>query len=135
MSHKLKRGMTVAATIAIVAGLGYYILISGLVISPSLEKHVEKSSQWCDAEEGELSNSQVIGSSGGLHCELPNGTTYHMSEVAENEYTHNLSQLKTHSEQSGNSLVQIVGLTGLIVLIALLLIRFDPHEKLDEVNK
>lgn len=49
--------------------------------SDDLRDYVDRSEEWCDSRDGQLVNSRVIGPHGGLHCELPNGTSVHMSEV------------------------------------------------------
>lgn len=46
----------------------------------AIADHFEQSEQWCDDHDGELHNSMSV-VHGGLHCELENGTTVHMSEV------------------------------------------------------
>ena len=38
----------------------------------------EHTAEWCQEQGGKVSISNVIGSHGGLHCELPNGTVEHV---------------------------------------------------------
>lgn len=44
-------------------------------------EYTGKADEWCEERDGRLYNAQVIGDHGGLHCELPNGTTVHMHEI------------------------------------------------------
>jgi len=50
--------------------------------SEKTQDYYEQSEQWCSDHNGELYNAQAI-AHGGLHCELENGTTVHMSDVME----------------------------------------------------
>jgi len=43
-------------------------------------EYMNNSEQWCENRNGELYNAQSL-VHGGLHCDLPNGTTVHMSDV------------------------------------------------------
>jgi len=44
------------------------------------EVHVQDASEWCEQRDGDLVLSNVIGTHGGLHCHLPNGTAVHVRE-------------------------------------------------------
>lgn len=60
-------------------------VIGGLVVleianNDELGEYLNESEQWCNEHNGELVNSHAI-MHGGLHCDLPNGTSVHMHEV------------------------------------------------------
>jgi putative hemolysin len=60
------------------------IVVVGAIVLMQLPEAIEASqafSDWCAAQGGNLYNAQVIGDHGGLHCELPNGTTVHADQV------------------------------------------------------
>jgi hypothetical protein len=60
------------------------VSVVGHVMSDSTQAYINQSEQWCNSHNGELVNVQaVIG--GGLHCDLPNGTSVHMRDVVEVE--------------------------------------------------
>lgn len=42
---------------------------------------MERQIDWCEDRGGEVHNAMVLGSHGGLHCELVNGSTVHLNEV------------------------------------------------------
>lgn len=69
-------------TIAMVVGLIALPLIglATAATSDELREYVERSQDWCDDRDGELVNVQAV-LHGGLHCDLPNGTSIHMTEV------------------------------------------------------
>jgi hypothetical protein len=52
------------------------------VASGATQDYITESEQWCNDHGGELHNSQSV-VHGGLHCELENGTSVHMSEKIE----------------------------------------------------
>lgn len=67
------------ALVAVVTGVvGVQVMAA---TSGSLDSYVNKSEAWCDQHNGDLYNAQALGDHGGLHCELSNGTSVHMSEV------------------------------------------------------
>jgi putative hemolysin len=68
------------------------VVVIGLMVSSvtgasgdRLERYFNASEEWCHERGGELGNSNVIGPHGGLHCELPNGTSVHMRDVVDIE--------------------------------------------------
>ena len=67
--------IAVAAIVTIAFSLGLLPYLSG----PT--ETVEQQEQWCLERNGSLHHANVFGSHGGLHCELPNGTSVHMHEV------------------------------------------------------
>lgn len=67
------------ATLVVVGIAGFV----GADIADDVADYTQSASDWCDDHDGELHNANVIGSHGGLHCELPNGTTVHMSDYVE----------------------------------------------------
>jgi len=71
--------VVVAVGLAVVALVGVQIV--GLATSQETQDHIDDSAEWCEQRGGELHNVQVLGPHGGLHCELPNGTSVHMNEV------------------------------------------------------
>lgn len=65
--------------LAVVLGVATF---AGLEIVHAVDSGaVQQAADWCSAHNGTLQNANVIGEHGGLHCELPNGTVVHMSEV------------------------------------------------------
>ena len=66
--------------VAIAGLVGFQVV--GAVTSEEAVTSYEQAEQWCNDHNGELYNAQVVGSHGGLHCTLPNGTSVHMHEVA-----------------------------------------------------
>lgn len=76
----------------ILAGIGGFIVMEAAT-DEEFQQYIEDSEAWCDAHDGELHNAQVIGEHGGLHCELPNGTSVHMHEVADYNFTHDWSEM------------------------------------------
>ncbi len=73
----------ILALVAVVTGmLGVQVIAA---TSGSLDSYVTESEAWCDEHNGELYNAQVVGDHGGLHCELPNGTSVHMHEVVDRD--------------------------------------------------
>lgn len=54
-------------------------------VGPEAEQYFEDSAEWCDSRDGELVNYMAIGPGGGLHCELPNGTSVSMHELLKEE--------------------------------------------------
>lgn len=74
------------ATVLVVAAVIVYLGMAVMGASGAqMKEYVQASEEWCDAQGGDLVNSQVIGPHGGLHCELPNGTSVHMWEVVDVE--------------------------------------------------
>ena len=70
--------LVVVALITICIGISVMNAATG----PEVREYVNESAEWCDAHGGDLSNSRSFWH-GGLHCELPNGSVVHMSEVVE----------------------------------------------------
>lgn len=76
--------MNVPNTLPLVVGL----LIVGLIgvqmvtvaTSEEMQQYVDDSAERCEERGGDLHNVHAV-AHGGLHCDLPNGTTVHMSEV------------------------------------------------------
>lgn len=73
--------VTVAIAVVIVVATGGQLVLSGDYIRES----VEDAAEWCDNHDGKLVNSNVVGDHGGLHCELPNGSTVHMDDVIDSK--------------------------------------------------
>lgn len=69
--------IAVAVAIIVVGG----VAIDSVATNDRMQTYVNESAEWCEAHNGTLENSRVGGEHGGLHCELPNGTTVHMDEV------------------------------------------------------
>lgn len=69
---------------SIVVGLVIAVVVSAgimyAVVDEDMKEYVDDSATWCDEHNGRLVNVQSF-SHGGLHCELPNGTSVHMSDV------------------------------------------------------
>jgi len=65
---------------AVVALIGLQVVSAAT--SPETQAYMEESEEWCDNQNGTLVNSHAI-LHGGLHCDLPNGTSVHMSNVIE----------------------------------------------------
>lgn len=69
--------------------LGLVLVIAGIVgllvfqtaTSPELATYINQSAEWCNNHGGELVKPLPIGNHGGLHCDLPNGTSVHMHDV------------------------------------------------------
>lgn len=80
-SIPLQQIMMFLVVVAVVAFVGLQVVDAAT--SAKAKMYVEQSEQWCQGRNGELYNARVIGSHGGLHCELPNGTTVHMDNVVE----------------------------------------------------
>lgn len=77
MANKISIAITVATLLIVVA-------VGGIVIQTvdsDVLAYTEQAGEWCQERNGTLHNAQVLGPHGGLHCELPNGTSVHMSEV------------------------------------------------------
>lgn len=73
--------VSVAITVAVAC---IVLLVGGLVfqsVSVGALEYTESAGEWCEQRNGTLHNAQVIGPHGGMHCELPNGTSVHMDEV------------------------------------------------------
>lgn len=73
--------IAVSMVVALFIGLQIFAVIN----SGRLAEGMDKSQEWCENHNGTLANSNVIGEHGGLHCELPNGTSVHMHEVINTE--------------------------------------------------
>lgn len=71
--------ITLVVALAIAAFVGFQV-VSG-VMEYHNSDYMNESAEWCEDHNGELVNSNVFGSHGGLHCDLPNGTSVHMSDV------------------------------------------------------
>jgi len=56
------------------------VLVHDLSTGGELKQYTDKSEQWCNDHNGGLVNVQSIWH-GGLHCDLPNGTSVHMTKV------------------------------------------------------
>lgn len=67
----------------LVVGLVGVTLVGG-VTSEETQNYVEDSAEWCEDRGGELVNVHAV-VHGGLHCELPNGTSVHMGEVIDRD--------------------------------------------------
>lgn len=87
-SDKLRGGGPRIFSAVIVLVLSITILVLGMnVMAASSGQHqpyFEQSEAWCSERGGELHNVRAFGH-GGLHCELPNGTSVHMWEVVDVE--------------------------------------------------
>lgn len=70
-------------TALLVAGL-LGVSIVGHVTSEDTQQYINQSESWCENHNGELVNVHAV-FGGGLHCDLPNGTSVHMSDVVEVE--------------------------------------------------
>ena len=66
--------------LAIILVVGWSVVTSA-ALNPDMSEFVRESGEWCDQHDGDLYNAQTLGSHGGLHCELPNGTNVEMDEV------------------------------------------------------
>lgn len=66
-------------TVAVIGYVGFVVIDTAT--GEEFEEYVDGSAEWCEDRGGDLYNARVIGPHGGLHCELPNGTHVHMSEV------------------------------------------------------
>jgi len=64
------------AFVFIVVGTVLLLTLNFTVFSADIER--EHSVEWCENHNGTVSISNVIGSHGGFHCELPNGTVKHV---------------------------------------------------------
>jgi len=73
--------LLIVLTMAVVSGFVGYHAIHSFATSEEMQNYVNESAEWCEDHNGELVNSNVIGSHGGLHCEFNNGTSVHMNEV------------------------------------------------------
>lgn len=66
--------------LSIVVAIGATVYGSG---ADELREYADASEEWCEEQRGgDLVNVHAIWH-GGLHCELPNGTSIHMTEVEE----------------------------------------------------
>lgn len=79
--------------VVIIVAVVVYMAIAPMLVTDEMRAYVNDSQDWCEAEGGELVNAQVMGEHGGLHCHLPNGTSVHMHEVADHNFTHNWSEM------------------------------------------
>lgn len=66
--------MTVAMMVLVIA------LIVVTTAAADLKPYAQSSAAWCEENGGELTNVRSF-AHGGLHCEFPNGSAVHMSEV------------------------------------------------------
>lgn len=67
--------IAVAALVTVAFAVGLLPYLSGPTAS------FEAEQQWCLERNGSLHWANVVGSHGGLHCQLPNGTSVHMHDV------------------------------------------------------
>lgn len=74
MSHVQVGQILVAAVTALLIG----VMVAQT--APAAQEFATQSADWCDDHHGDLVHAKSI-SHGGLHCELPNGTSVHMNEV------------------------------------------------------
>lgn len=58
------------------------VSVVGHVTSDSTQAYINQSEAWCNSHNGDLVNVQAV-LHGGLHCDLENGTSVHMSDVVE----------------------------------------------------
>lgn len=72
--------LLVVFALVIVAALGFTIVDEAT--SPEARAFFETAEAWCADHGGELTNAQVIGDHGGLHCDLGEQSV-HMGEVAD----------------------------------------------------
>jgi hypothetical protein len=75
----LRHGAITACIIAI------GVLVFQTAGGGGMNAFVAESAEWCSEHGGVLYNANVIGSHGGLHCDLPNGTSVHMDTVVHRE--------------------------------------------------
>lgn len=66
------------ATLLIVVALGAVVIQT---VDEDTIAYTQQAEEWCEQRNGTLHNAQVLGPHGGLHCELPNGTSVHMNEI------------------------------------------------------
>lgn len=81
MNERQYQILTLVVGLAIVGLLGTQVV--GLASSEATQDYVDDSAEWCGDRGGELVNVHAV-VHGGLHCDLPNGTSVHMSEVVGN---------------------------------------------------
>jgi len=67
---------------AVVIAIAVALLVTQVVMGPEFAAYVNESARWCAERGGVMWNAQAM-VHGGLHCELPNGSVVHMSEVVE----------------------------------------------------
>lgn len=75
-------GLIAVILVAVVLLTGFQVVSAAT--SGEMQEYTQESEEWCDARNGELYNSMSV-IHGGLHCQLPNGTSVHMHEVIEDE--------------------------------------------------
>ena len=75
--HKIAMALIVACVVAYV---GFQVV--GAVTSDDMQAYMEQSEEWCEERNGTLVNVNAVWG-GGLHCDLPNGSTVHMQNVIE----------------------------------------------------
>lgn len=67
-----------AVGLAVAAMVGWQV--AAVATSDRTAAYLDASEEWCHDRGGELVNVQAV-VHGGLHCELPNGSTAHMTDV------------------------------------------------------
>lgn len=77
------KGIVLTVVIAISVSAVATFVVADSVMGDSFHDYNERASDWCEDRHGDLYNARVIGPHGGLHCELPNGTHVHMSDVVD----------------------------------------------------
>ena len=69
-----------AVTLALAGYVGFQVV--GAATSDDMQAYMEQSEDWCEERNGTLVNVNAVWG-GGLHCDLPNGSTVHMKNVIE----------------------------------------------------
>lgn len=68
----------------VLASLAMAVLLLGF---PMADVQRDHSVEWCENHDGEVSYSNVIGSHGGFHCHLPNGSVEHVALTLSDKLT------------------------------------------------
>lgn len=80
--------MTNSRALAVVTGLVIAsfvgVLMFQMVTSEQTQQFVEESQDWCDDHDGQVVRVMSV-NHGGLHCDLPNGTSVHMNQIIDLE--------------------------------------------------
>ena len=72
-----------AACLLIILVVGWSVATTA-ALNPGIDDEVRDGAEWCDEHGDDLVMVHSV-EHGGLHCDLPNGTTMHLNEVATHE--------------------------------------------------
>lgn len=106
---------TVVTALVLLAAVALLLAVFGHPTDPAeVGDFREQAESWCADHGGDLTNSMVVGSHGGLHCDLGDRTV-HMSAVADAGWPANASAVPDHDAGlfSGFGVLLLIPLAGL----------------------